>query len=483
MREDADVRPTCRCKQGEGRHPRPDVQGERARPAQLEDPRHHRRSSREYGIDAMVHDPLGDPRGGARGVQDRASPRSRSSQGLDALILAVAHKEYISNVDAHLRARPRRRRRDRRQERAARRREAAARHPAVEPVSQRRDDATTRSARIWSTRRGAGSSPASPASSARRCSSGCSISARPSSASTTSSPATSRTSTTSSRSTPTSGCSSGSSRATSAIPRSRSEACKDVDIVLHQAALGSVPRSIKDPIASHQHNVDAFLNVLCGARRTRASAAWCTRRARRSTAITRACRSSRTGSASRCRRTRRPSAPTRSTRRCSTTCYGQQLIGLRYFNVFGRRQDPDGPYAAVIPRWIARAGRRQAVRDLRRRLEQPRLLLRRQHRAGEPARGDRARPDGDRHGLQLRLQRPHGPQGAVRDDPRRPREGHPGARDGRAGVRGAARRRHRALAGRDREDHGARSATRRPTRSPTAWPRRSRGSRSALRKK
>jgi UDP-N-acetylglucosamine/UDP-N-acetylgalactosamine 4-epimerase len=130
------------------------------------------------------------------------------------------------------------------------------------------------------------------------------------------------------------------------------QACKDVDIVLHQAALGSVPRSMKDPIASHQHNVDAFLNVLVAAREANVQR------------VVFASSSSVYGDEAKLPKVEdkigKPLSPYAATKRTDEiyaqtfhTAYGQQIVGLRYFNVFGRRQDPDGPYAAVIPRWIA----------------------------------------------------------------------------------------------------------------------------------
>jgi UDP-N-acetylglucosamine/UDP-N-acetyl-alpha-D-glucosaminouronate 4-epimerase len=129
-------------------------------------------------------------------------------------------------------------------------------------------------------------------------------------------------------------------------------ACKDVDIVLHEAALGSVPRSIKDPIASHQHNVDAYLNVLVAAREAGVGR------------VVYASSSSVYGDEPRLPkvedRVGKLLSPYAATKRSDELyaqvfheCYGQAVVGLRYFNVFGRRQDPDGPYAAVIPRWIA----------------------------------------------------------------------------------------------------------------------------------
>ncbi len=130
------------------------------------------------------------------------------------------------------------------------------------------------------------------------------------------------------------------------------EACKDVDIVLHEAALGSVPRSIKDPLASHAHNVDAFLNVLWAAKDAGVS--------RLVYASSSSVYGDHPGLPKHEDRIGKPLSPYAATKRADEIyaqvfhdVYGQQLIGLRYFNVFGRRQDPDGPYAAVIPRWIA----------------------------------------------------------------------------------------------------------------------------------
>ena len=135
-------------------------------------------------------------------------------------------------------------------------------------------------------------------------------------------------------------------------PAVAASACKDVDIVLHQAALGSVPRSIKDPIASHQHNVDAFLNVLVAAREAGVQ--------RVVYASSSSVYGDHPGLPKYEDRIGKPLSPYAATKRADELyaqvfhdVYGQQLIGLRYFNVFGRRQDPDGPYAAVIPRWIA----------------------------------------------------------------------------------------------------------------------------------
>jgi UDP-N-acetylglucosamine/UDP-N-acetylgalactosamine 4-epimerase len=130
------------------------------------------------------------------------------------------------------------------------------------------------------------------------------------------------------------------------------EACKDVDIVLHQAALGSVPRSIKDPLASHAHNVDAFLNVLWAAKEAGVG--------RMVYASSSSVYGDHPGLPKHEDRIGKPLSPYAATKRADEIyaqvfhdVYAQQVIGLRYFNVFGRRQDPEGPYAAVIPRWIA----------------------------------------------------------------------------------------------------------------------------------
>lgn len=130
------------------------------------------------------------------------------------------------------------------------------------------------------------------------------------------------------------------------------EAAKDVDVILHQAALGSVPRSIKDPIASHQHNVDAFLNVLVAAREADVK--------RVVYASSSSVYGDHPGLPKHEDRIGKPLSPYAATKRVDEVyaqvfhdVYELQMVGLRYFNVFGRRQDPDGPYAAVIPRWIA----------------------------------------------------------------------------------------------------------------------------------
>lgn len=129
-------------------------------------------------------------------------------------------------------------------------------------------------------------------------------------------------------------------------------ACEGAEHVLHQAALGSVPRSIMDPIQSHEANCSGFLNMLVAARDAGVSS------------FTYAASSSTYGDEPSLpkveHRIGRPLSPYAATKLFNelyaevfARCYGFKTIGLRYFNVFGPRQDPHGAYAAVIPQWIA----------------------------------------------------------------------------------------------------------------------------------
>jgi UDP-N-acetylglucosamine 4-epimerase len=124
-----------------------------------------------------------------------------------------------------------------------------------------------------------------------------------------------------------------------------------VDIVLHEAALGSVPRSIADPLATHAANATGFLNLLVAARDARV------------TRFVYAASSSTYGDHPGLPKVEdaigNPLSPYAVTKYVNelyagvfARCYGVAAIGLRYFNVFGARQDPMGAYAAVIPRWI-----------------------------------------------------------------------------------------------------------------------------------
>lgn len=130
------------------------------------------------------------------------------------------------------------------------------------------------------------------------------------------------------------------------------EACAGVDYVLHQAALGSVPRSIERPLDTHRANVDGFINMLVAARDAKVKR------------FVYASSSSVYGDdpglpkiESRAGRVLSPYAATKQINetyaRVFERTYGLETAGLRYFNVFGPRQDPNGAYAAVMPRWFA----------------------------------------------------------------------------------------------------------------------------------
>ena len=130
-------------------------------------------------------------------------------------------------------------------------------------------------------------------------------------------------------------------------------ACSGVDYVLHQAALASVPRSIDDPATAHSVNVDGFFNMLLAAK---------TAGVRRFVyASSSAVYGDATEQPQTENRTGRPLSPYAAQKAINETyatafqmAYGLETIGLRYYNIFGPRQDPDGAYAAVIPRWIAK---------------------------------------------------------------------------------------------------------------------------------
>lgn len=129
------------------------------------------------------------------------------------------------------------------------------------------------------------------------------------------------------------------------------QAVKNVDYVLHQAALGSVPRSIKDPITSNDVNVSGFLNMLVAARDAGVKR------------FVYAASSSTYGDSVALPKLEdvigKPLSPYAITKYVNelyaeifSRTYGMETIGLRYFNVFGRRQDPNGAYAAVIPKFV-----------------------------------------------------------------------------------------------------------------------------------
>lgn len=138
------------------------------------------------------------------------------------------------------------------------------------------------------------------------------------------------------------------------------QVCSGVDYVLHEAALGSVPRSLEDPIATNENNVTGFLNMLVAARDAG------------SKRFVYAASSSTYGDHAALpkieARIGRPLSPYAVTKYVNelyadvfARCYGLQTVGLRYFNIFGPRQDPDGAYAAVIPKWVSSLLRREPV--------------------------------------------------------------------------------------------------------------------------
>jgi UDP-N-acetylglucosamine/UDP-N-acetylgalactosamine 4-epimerase len=130
------------------------------------------------------------------------------------------------------------------------------------------------------------------------------------------------------------------------------QACDSVDYVLHQAALGSVPRSIEDPINTNRANIDGFLNMLVASKDSNVKR------------FVYAASSSTYGDHPDLPKVEdkigNPLSPYAVTKVVNelyanvfAKTYGFKAIGLRYFNIFGKRQDPNGAYAAVIPKWVA----------------------------------------------------------------------------------------------------------------------------------
>lgn len=139
------------------------------------------------------------------------------------------------------------------------------------------------------------------------------------------------------------------------------QACRGVDYVLHQAALGSVPRSINDPLTTNAVNIAGQLNMLVAARDAGVKS------------FVYAASSSTYGDHPALPKVEHtignPLSPYAVTKYVNelyasvfARTYGFETIGLRYFNVFGKRQTPDGAYAAVIPKWIGAMIRNQEVR-------------------------------------------------------------------------------------------------------------------------
>jgi UDP-N-acetylglucosamine/UDP-N-acetylgalactosamine 4-epimerase len=135
-------------------------------------------------------------------------------------------------------------------------------------------------------------------------------------------------------------------------PETCSEVCTGVSVVLHQAALGSVPRSVADPIASNNANVSGFVNICVAARDAGVS-----RLVYASSSSVYGDDPSLPKLESRLGRPLSPYAVTKIADELYAGTFARTfdlpVVGLRYFNVFGRRQSPEGPYAAVVPRWIA----------------------------------------------------------------------------------------------------------------------------------
>jgi len=128
--------------------------------------------------------------------------------------------------------------------------------------------------------------------------------------------------------------------------------CRGIDYVLHQAALGSVPRSIEDPLNTNRANIDGFLNMLVAAKDAKVKR------------FVYAASSSTYGDhpdlpkiEDKIGSPLSPYAVTKVVNELYASVfakiYGFNTVGLRYFNIFGKRQDPNGAYAAVIPKWVA----------------------------------------------------------------------------------------------------------------------------------
>lgn len=143
-------------------------------------------------------------------------------------------------------------------------------------------------------------------------------------------------------------------------PSTCNNACEGVDYVLHQAALGSVPRSLEDPLSTHAANNTGFINMLVAARDAK------TKR------FVYAASSSTYGDHPGLPKVEdvigKPLSPYAVTKLVNELyadvfgrCYGMESIGLRYFNIFGRRQDPNGAYAAVVPKWVSSMIRNEPV--------------------------------------------------------------------------------------------------------------------------
>ena len=144
-------------------------------------------------------------------------------------------------------------------------------------------------------------------------------------------------------------------------PEDCARACEGVDFVLHQAALGSVPRSIANPQLTNETNITGFLNMLVAARDAKVK--------RFVYAASSSTYGDHPGLPKIEDRIGKPLSPYAVTKYVNELyadvfgrTYGMESIGLRYFNVFGPRQDPNGAYAAVIPKWVAALIRNEELR-------------------------------------------------------------------------------------------------------------------------
>jgi len=130
------------------------------------------------------------------------------------------------------------------------------------------------------------------------------------------------------------------------------KACSNIDYVLHQAALGSVPRSIKDPISTNRANIDGFLNML-----TASKNAGVKRFVYAASSSTYGDHPDLPKVEDKIGKPLSPYAVTKVVNELYANVFAKtydfKTIGLRYFNIFGKRQDPNGAYAAVIPKWVS----------------------------------------------------------------------------------------------------------------------------------
>jgi UDP-N-acetylglucosamine/UDP-N-acetyl-alpha-D-glucosaminouronate 4-epimerase len=130
------------------------------------------------------------------------------------------------------------------------------------------------------------------------------------------------------------------------------QSCTNVDYVLHQAALGSVPRSIEDPITTNENNISGFLNMLVAAKDTDVQ-----RFVYAASSSTYGDHPDLPKEEDKIGKPLSPYAVTKLVNELYTEVfaktYGFKTVGLRYFNIFGQRQDPNGAYAAVIPKWFS----------------------------------------------------------------------------------------------------------------------------------